>query len=282
MAGIVAGGHLSIRRGYAEAAKAAARMGMGAFQFFPKNPRSLRVKAFDPRDAAACRAFCRQEGIVSVAHAPYPVNPAADQDAAEASVRCVLNDLAIAEACGSIGVVVHFGAWRGSDPLQGYRNVIAWLDRVLENWPGQARLLLENEAGDRGPFGTTPEELAQIRALCARPEAVGFCLDICHLYASGEWNGRNGSEFASRARESGYFAALAAVHCNDSPHPCGSRRDRHAPAGGGRIGEEGFRDLLRLPEIRRAALLLETPSPEGHPYAGQLALLRRWCEEESV
>jgi deoxyribonuclease-4 len=281
MADIRTGGHLSIRKGYAEAAKTAARMGAGAFQYFPKNPRSLRVKNFDPRDAAACRAFCLEKGIVSVAHAPYPVNPAADPEAAEPSVLSTLNDLAVAEACGSVGVVVHFGAWRGNDPLQGYRNVIGWLNRVLANWRGEAKILLENEAGERGTFGVAPEELAKIRELCERPEAVGFCLDVCHLFASGQWDGRNGREFAERARGSGYFAALAAVHCNDSPHPCGSRRDRHAPVGAGQIGEAGFRDLLRLPEIRRAALLLETPVPEGHPYAGQMALLRRWCEEES-
>lgn len=279
MSGVKAGCHLSIRKGYLEAAKTAVRIGAEAFQYFPKNPRSLQTKAFDPRDAGACRSFCRAAGLVSVAHAPYPVNPAAEPERAEASVRSVRNDLAIAEACGSIGVVVHFGAWKGNDPLAGYRNVIDWLDRVLDGWTGRAKVLLENEAGDRGLFGIAPEELAQVRALCARPDAVGFCLDTCHLFASGEWDGRNAAAFAERAGRTGFWDALEAVHANDTLHPSGSRRDLHAPLGEGRIGEAGFRDLLRLPEIRRVPWLLETPAPPEYGHPEQMAALRRWAEE---
>lgn len=279
MSGVRTGCHLSIRNGYLAAAKTAARLGAEAYQYFPKNPRSLQTKAFDPRDAEACRTFCRSAGLVSVAHAPYPVNPAADPERAEAAANSVRNDLAIAEACGSIGVVVHFGVCKGDDPLAGYRNVIGWLDRVLDGWTGRAKLLLENEAGDRGPFGTTPEELGQIRALCARPDAIGFCLDTCHLFASGEWDGRNTAALAARGYRTGFWDALEAVHVNDTPYPSGSRRDRHAPPGEGRIGEAGFRGLLRLPEIRRVPLLLETPVSPGYGHAEQMAALRRWAEE---
>jgi deoxyribonuclease-4 len=274
------GCHVSIRGGYLAAAVRAAGLGCGAFQYFPKNPRSLGVKAFDREDARRCAAYCRERGIVSVAHAPYPANLAEERpDARGRVIASILNDLEIAEACGSVGVVVHFGVYKGADPLAGYRLVIEALNAVLERWDGEAKLLIENQAGDHAPMGTTPEEHVQIRRLCARPERVGFCLDTCHLFASGEWNGRNAAEWIRRAKALGYFDHLAAVHANDSAFGSGRRRDRHAPLGAGEIGAEGFRRLLGAPEFKGLPAIIETPETDDLPHARQMRLIREWLGE---
>ncbi|THF74631.1 deoxyribonuclease IV [Cohnella fermenti] len=261
---MVVGSHLSTRRGYAEAARTAVRIGGNAFQYFPKNPRSLQLKSFDRADAQRCAAWCRENGVVSVAHGPYLVNPAAEGEEARRMAACTLNDLEIAEACGSIGVVVHFGVYRGSDPLQGYRNVIQYINNVLSSWKGEARILLENQAGDHGPTGTTFEELTTVRSLCARPEAVGFCLDTCHLFASGQWDGSNWQRLLERGRELGFWESLAAVHLNDSRYPSGARRDRHARIGEGHIGEARIAEAIASRELDGVPLIMETPAgPDG-------------------
>lgn len=270
--------HISTRHGYKGAALSAAAAGLGAFQYFPKNPRSMHVKSFDRRDAAACAQLCKNSGIASIAHGPYSINPAAEGEAAQHMAASTLNDLDIAECCGSVGVVVHFGVYRGSDPLQGYRNVIRWLDAVTAVWPGTAKVLLENQAGDRGPFGTMPEEFTQIRRMCARPERIGFCLDTCHLFAAGEWQPGKWSEFAARAEATDYWSGLEAVHLNDSRFASGSRRDRHAAIGEGAIGEAMFRELLAVPRIREVPLVLETPTGKDGQER-QLADVRQWAEE---
>jgi len=54
-------------------------------------------------------------------------------------------------------------------------------------------------------------------------------------------------------------ARVAVVHVNDSRDPLGSRRDRHARIGDGTIGVDTLRSVVRLPELRHAPLLLETP-----------------------
>ncbi|WP_211246669.1 deoxyribonuclease IV [Cohnella pontilimi] len=273
------GSHVSTRNGYREAARRAAAIGGDAFQYFPKNPRSLQVKAFDRRDAESCAEWCRENGVVSIAHGPYGVNPATEGETAAVCARSTLNDLDIAEACGSIGVVVHFGVYKGEDPLQGYKNIIQWINTVTSNWQGKAKVLLENQAGEHGIIGTTPEELVQIRNLCAAPEKVGFCLDTCHLFASGQWETGKWEPFADRARKLGYWEALAAVHFNDSRYESGSRRDRHAVVGEGYIGEENFRQFLATPELRDIPLMLETPEEEDGTHRRQVALVRRWSEE---
>jgi len=270
------GCHVSTRRGYEGAAREAVRLGGNAFQYFPKNPRSLRPKAFDKAEAARCAEWCLANGVVSIAHGPYPVNPAAEGDVADVMAACTVNDLAIAEACGSLGVVVHFGRGRTADPLDAYRRMIGWIDRVLAGWHGRAKLLLENLAGDHGPMGTTPEELTSIRSLCAKPEAIGFVLDTCHLFASGQWNGADWDAFRERADKLGFWEALVAVHLNDSRYPAGSRKDRHARIGEGHIGADGFRRLLATPQLAETPLLLETPEGPDGTYAGQIACVKEW------
>jgi deoxyribonuclease-4 len=276
------GSHVSTRRGYREAARFAQAIGGNAFQYFPKNPRSLQLKSFDRADAERCARWCRDNGVVSVAHGPYPVNPAAEGESAEQAVLSTLNDLAIAEACGSVGVVVHFGIYKGRDPLQGYTNIVLWLNRVLDRWTGQAKILLENLAGDHGPMGTTADELVTVRSLCARPEAVGFCLDTCHLFASGQWRGPDWEAFAARAREIGFWDHLAAVHLNDSRYPAGSKRDRHARFAEGEIGRKWLRKLLETPEIRRTPLLLETPADEDGTHRRQIERVRQMSTMEEA
>jgi deoxyribonuclease-4 len=274
-----AGSHVSTRFGYRKAAEYAVAIGGNAFQYFPKNPRSLATKTFNRDDAQRCASWCKDQDIVSIAHGPYSVNPAIEGEMAQQMAMCTLNDLDIAEACGSIGVVVHFGHYKGKDPLQGYRNIIQWMNSVTSLWNGKAKILLENQAGHQGPMGTTPEELMQIRAMCQVPEKVGFCLDTCHLYASGEWRQGEWQSFAERARKLGFWENVSAIHLNDSRYPAGSRKDRHASIAEGCIGKEGFRDLLSTPELKGVPLLLETPAGQDGTHRDQLVLVHQLSGE---
>lgn len=273
------GGHLSIRRGYAAAAETAKRMGAGAFQYFPKNPRSLTVKDFDRRDAERCRQITRDQGIVSIAHTPYPSNLAVglehQGELFERTVLSLRNDLEIAEACGSVGIVVHFGTYKEKNLLQGYQNIIQCINEVLSGWQGRAKLLIENQAGDHGGMGKTLEELVQIRKLCGYSDQVGFCLDTCHAFAAGMWMGEQDTHFAARAKELGYWDGLAAVHLNDSKYPALSCKDRHARIGQGYIGDRGFSRLLKLDVIRDLPLILESETGEDGTYRDDMERVRR-------
>lgn len=254
------GSHVSIRNGYEAAARTADRLGAHAYQFFPKNPRSLGVKTYDERDAEACRTFCEQQKILSIAHTSYAVNLCAQgQELYEATIRSVRNDLEIAEACGAVGVVVHFGHYKGSDVLEGYRRMIGMVNRILADWAGRARLLVENNAGQGNRMGTTLEELTQVRLLLDEPQKVGFCLDTCHAFASGMWHGNDWEKVAERMRALDFFSSLCAVHLNDSLYPAGSFRDRHANIGKGEIGDAAFASFLRTRELSGLPLVLETP-----------------------
>ena len=271
------GCHLSIREGYIGAAKSADKIGAACFQYFPKNPRSLSVKNFNKEEAHECKEFCREHDIISVAHTPYPTNLTPPENKKDIILQSLKNDLEIAEACGSLGVVVHFGSSISkTDPLAGYQLMIAMLNAVLDNWEGKTKILIENNAGKPGSLGTTIEELVMVRSLCNSPEKIGFCLDTCHAFASGLWATESTKEFLEKGSEKGYFQELKAIHFNNSKYPANSGVDRHANIfSGGYIKEEEFTELLNASVIGNLPLILETPSDEGITHEHEVNCLKQ-------
>lgn len=278
------GCHISIRKGYLEAARTAVLLGAQSFQYFPKNPRSLTVKAFNRIDAESCERYCREHGIYSIAHTPYPTNLAADEgELRQAMIASLRNDLEIADACGSVGAVVHFGKYKGKDPLQGYKNIIQCINEVLAGYAGRALLLIENQAGEGSLMGTTLEELVQIRGLCQRPERIGFCFDTCHAFACNlfpalptDW-----PEWERKAEAIGYLQHLRAIHLNDSVYARGAYKDRHAMIGKGEMGEALFLPLLRSERLQSVSLpvVLETPLTRGTTHAAEIRYVKELSEE---
>ncbi|ARI78754.1 deoxyribonuclease IV [Halobacillus mangrovi] len=276
---MIFGSHVSIKDGYLGAAKQAASLNAGAFQYFPKNPRSLSVKSFDKEDANMCKEYCTEKGIVSVAHTPYPTTlTPADDKKKEQVIDSLLSDLEIAEACGSLGVVVHFGKniFR-DDPLASYRLMLEILNYVLSQWEGNCKILLENMAGKPGTMGTTLEELVQLRKLCDYPEKIGYCLDTCHAFASGLWNGDNWKQLLHKGVELGYFEHLVVFHLNNSKYDTGSGKDRHANIfNAGYIKEEQFSQVMESSLIENIPFILETPKEKVSHEKEIQQLQKRW------
>jgi deoxyribonuclease IV len=271
------GCHVSIRNGYDQAAKAAHAIGATAFQYFPKNPRSITIKQFDKTSAQSCAKFCKDQGIVSIAHTPYPTKLIPENKKVESQIiPSIINDLEIAETCGSIGIVIHFGTMKGDVTLEGYKKMIHILNEVLANWEGQTLLLIENNAGAGTNMGITLEEMVQVRKLTNYPEKIGFCFDTCHAFASGLWNGDNWNDVARKGIELGYFQHLKAVHINNSKYPTGKRKDRHANLKDGFITESQWASFLSSSVIKDIPLILETPNEENYTHEQEIQILKKW------
>ncbi len=269
------GSHVSISKGYLNAAKTALAIGAKAFQYFPKNPRSLSVKSFDKKDTDNCAKFSKEHNLLSISHAPYPTNLAIDdQTIIEQTILSIKNDLEITEACGSIGLVVHFGNYKGTDLLKGYQNIVYLLNEVLEDWNGNSLLLIENQAGQGTKMGMTIEELVQIRNLTKYPEKIGYCFDTCHAFASDLWNGDNHQAFLENGEKLQYFKHIKAIHLNDSVYPNASYRDRHANIGKGYIGEKNIKRFLELPFLEKIPIILETPQSQTYTHQEEITYLR--------
>ena len=127
-------------------------------------------------------------------------------------------------------------------------------------------VLLENTVGPGSQIGGKFEELREIRDLAARETdlPIAYCLDTCHLLASGyDVAQRTGLKATVDEAERVLGLDLVRViHANDSKGALNSHLDRHANIGAGKIGEAGFRGILTHPGLRSKPFILETPVDE--------------------
>jgi deoxyribonuclease-4 len=274
------GAHVSVAGGLALAFERGRAIGCEALQIFVKNPSQWRVKPLGDGETAAFRGGWAEAGRPPLlAHAAYLINLAATDPAILARSRSALVDEA--GRCAELGVralVVHPGAHLGAGEAAGLEAVAASLDAVAGELAGsKTRILLELTAGQGSVLGSRLEQLAEIRARAASPERLAICLDTCHAFAAGyEMGTETGvEEFLAEVERTVGLALVEGVHLNDSATERGSRRDRHANIGEGRIGLAGFRRLLAEPRLAAVPMVLETPIGDDEAgHARDLALLR--------
>jgi deoxyribonuclease-4 len=106
------------------------------------------------------------------------------------------------------------------------------------------------------------------------------CLDTCHLFAAGyDIRTHEGWERTMKQADSLLgLKQIVAFHINDSRTDLGSRVDRHAHIGEGKIGLEGFRHIVNDPRFKKHPACLETPkSDDLHEDVKNLTILKSLC-----
>jgi deoxyribonuclease IV len=231
--------------------------GADAIQVFLSNPQSWKKPS--PRlDSAALRSA----PIPIYVHAPYLINPVADNNRVRIPSRRILQETCDAAAdIGAAGVVVHGGHVTGDEG-----DMAAAFPRwrkALEQLDSDVPVLIENTAGGDN---AVVRRLDTIRKLWDEIGDLGpgYVLDTCHAWAGGEPL----DELVERTVE--IVGRIDLVHLNDSRDPFDSRRDRHANLGEGEIpGAE----MAAIVASAAAPVVLETPGDAAH-HVGDLEWIR--------
>ncbi|MBI2615184.1 MAG: deoxyribonuclease IV [Gemmatimonadetes bacterium] len=255
------GAHVSVAGGIERAPQRGAAINATAIQVFTKTPNQWRERRIGARQAARFReALLRHRIRAVVAHDAYLINLASPDPGLRArSIRAFQAEL---ERCRRLGIpylVTHPGHFL-DDRRQGLMRNAAAYEQCLATVPGPT-ILVEATAGAGTALGSRFEELAELRETVRgdlRPR-VAFCADTCHLFAAGydlvaAWD----DVWTTWNRVIG-LAQLRCVHVNDSQAPLGSRRDRHAWIGEGKMGPEPFRRLMRDARFTGVIKIIETP-----------------------
>lgn len=223
----------------------------------------------DPADVKRFREARQRCDLTPLAiHVNYLTNLATlDPVIREKSIASFRGELERAAIIGAEYLVLHPGSYKGQSLEQGIAAFVQGLAEAARGFRGPGlTVLLENTVGSGCQIGSRFEELRAIRDLAARITdlPLAYCLDTCHLLASGH----------DVARPSGLKQTVAeiervlrldlvkVIHANDSKGALNSRLDRHANIGEGYIGEKGFRRILRHPALKTKAFILETPVDE--------------------
>jgi deoxyribonuclease-4 len=271
------GVHVSIAGGLDKAVDRAVKRGCDVFQIFSRNPRGWRSKDLSCDDVSKFLAKMKASGMVmAVDHMPYLPNPASPkEDVYSKSVDLLFVEL---ERCQRLCIpylVTHLGSHLGSGWDSGLRRIVDALDVAFSRSNGDVMLLLENTSGTKNSMGSSFEEIAAIiDALDSK--RLGVCLDTCHLFAAGyELRTPQGLRSTLEQFDDALgLERLKLVHLNDSQGLLGSKLDRHEHIGLGKIGAEGFREILRDESIRDLPMILETPVDERRDDVGNLRAAR--------
>lgn len=266
--------HTSIAGDIVESLEIARKLGCNALQIFSSSPRmwpragSIRIPE---ADAARFRERRKQLGLGPlVIHDNYLINLASPQPVLRVrSIQAFHDELVRAVALGADFLVVHPGASRGGTAEQAIQEIVRGLRQAARGIKFDGlRILIENTSGMGTSLGSRFEEVAAI--LEAAPELpLGACLDTAHMFEAGyDIRSEAGLERTLEIIERTMgLRRVFVLHVNDSKTPLGSRVDRHAHIGKGRIGLEAFRRILNHPLLASSgsyglegrAFILETP-----------------------
>lgn len=287
------GAHVSVAKGYPAALEYARSVGCECIQVFAKSPRQWHSAAPDARAAAEFIAL--RDGLSFgpvFTHTAYLINlSSVDPELRDKSVSALADELLRGQTLGVAGVVTHIGNDPHNDPSAAARRAADSIVRAFERAGGDActsRLLLENTAGSGTTFGGSFEQLDETISETALPaHRLGVCFDTCHGFARGyELDTAEGWATVARSlADVGGGSRLGLIHANDCMFERGSRKDRHAWIGEGRIGETGFGAMMCQPLLRDTPVVTEMPGEPPEKDAVNVARLKEMkeaCEGDGV
>ncbi len=275
--------HVSPAGGLPKAVERGVERGCESIQIFTQSPRRWAPTNHSDESIAQFREDLAASPIQSVViHALYLSNAGTDDpELREKSLTAISHSLRVGDAIGAAGVVLHPGSAKGGDVGEAIaRCGDVFREALAES--ASCPLLLEDTAGAGGTLGRSFEELHALLEATGGDERIGFCLDSCHLLASGyDVTSVEALDGVLKEADAAFgLDRLKCVHVNDSVMPLGSNRDRHAPLGTGEIGGQGIAAVLSEPRFGGLPVIFEGPGIEGkEPTAKDMEIALRLRDE---
>jgi len=255
---------MSIVGGVSKAFDRAKNVGCDSLQIFLHPNLNWRLPPLTDDEIQRYRHAQKKTGITPVvAHASYLINLAAIDDAHyRKSIKAMAVELERAETLDVKAIALHPGAHLGQGEKKGIQKIARGLDRAFRMARRtHALVLLETTAGMGTVLGYRFEQLAEIIHLSHFPQRLGVCLDTCHIFAAG-YDIRTPPAYSRTMKQLSRIVGLKkiqVIHTNDAKGELGSRLDRHEHIGEGKIGLDGFRNVVNDPRLASLPAILETP-----------------------
>jgi len=276
---LLIGSHTSTAGGLHKALIEGQQIGAGTVQIFTSNQRQWKGRVLTSEIIDLWKQTLKETGLKKImSHDSYLINLGSPNE--EALVKSRQSFIEEVVRCHQLEIPYlnfHPGAAVGSD-------VEACLDCIVESLllleplceKGHTRLLLENTAGQGTAVGYRFEHLSYIIQKVKDKIPIGVCIDTCHAFVAG-YDIRNRESWEKTLQEFDQVVGLKnlyAFHVNDSLKDLGSRVDRHARLGEGKIGWIAFHLLVKDPRTCHLPMYLETPGGTSG-WAKEIAELKK-------
>lgn len=277
------GAHTSAAGGAPNALLEGKEIGATAIQLFTSNQKQWTGRQISPVEIALWEKTLAETGIGQVmSHDSYLINLGSpDPEMLRKSRKAFQDEL---ERCHQLKIPYlnfHPGAATSGTEEECLRTIVeSLLEMEGAIHKGNTRILLEATAGQGSSVGHRFEHLAFILSGLHQKIPIGVCIDTCHIFAAG-YDIRTPEAWEKTLQEFDRIVGLKhlyAFHVNDSMKELGSRVDRHACIGQGKIGEDCFRFLMTSPLTRHLPKYLETPDGPDC-WKKEIALLRNFAQE---
>lgn len=190
--------------------------------------------------------------------------------------KYLISEMRVANSIGC-DVIIHQGSNVEKLPLmRAIENYVSGIKYILnETKDIKNKLILENSAKEGNDIGYDIETLSVIYGKFTQEEKerIGFCIDTCHIFVSGELNLLNISDirkFFDKFDQLIGIEKLNVIHLNDSKTAFGKCSDRHADIGFGYITDngkcfDGLSEIKKYADLYNIPMILETPCDKSLP-----------------
>ncbi|MBD3231206.1 deoxyribonuclease IV [Candidatus Dependentiae bacterium] len=277
---ILLGAHVSIAGGIYKAITRGEEIGATVIQIFTKSSRSWTAKKLTSNEIQKFKDNWKNSKKIQqvVAHTSYLINLAAKNHSLEKkSIKSLSLELKRCEELGIPYLVLHPGSLVGQTEEEGIKKISQNLDSILKNSKGKTSIVLETTAGQGTSIGHTFEQLKKIRLACKEKNKVGVCIDTCHIFAAGyDISTKKGYHKVMKKFEKILGKkVLKVIHLNDSKGDLGSKIDRHANIGKGKIPKQTFSLIMNDKRFFTIPKILETPVQQEKDFVNEIKLLKK-------
>jgi deoxyribonuclease IV len=277
---LLIGAHTSAAGGAPNALLQGQEIGATTIQLFTSNQKQWQGRKISEEEVIEWKEALKATGINHVmSHDSYLINLGSPkEDSLQKSRSAFRHEL---ERCHLLEISYlnfHPGAALDSPEEACLKTIVESLLEFKELVDkGPTRLLIETTAGQGSSVGHNFEQIGYLIRHLHPTIRIGVCIDTCHIFAAG-YDIRTKEAWDHTLKQFDEHIGLQhlyAMHLNDSLKDLGSRVDRHASLGEGKIGIECFKVVMTHPKLQGLPKYLETP--ESEKWKEEIALLRNFA-----
>ncbi len=262
------GTHLSKVPGIQKVLEYVVSLNLKTLQVFTKSPqRFVKITSdFSDIEKGVIEKLIKSNGIKLFIHAQYILNLCRTD--LPYAIHSVIEDFEYLDNVQ--GVVIHMGKdTKDLGYTQAFDNMKNNILTILSKIAGkQGNLILEfavKSKNDVCNFSQI-EGLAKLYEALGRHSKVKFCIDTCHIFASGYdiRTPKKFDEFIKKFDDLIGLSALQLFHLNDSKNNLGSGVDRHEALGKGCIfkdNESALKHVVTFAIRNKISVITETDIP---------------------
>jgi len=281
------GHNLNISHGFLSVVDYAVSLNANFIQIFLSNPQQYGGKRRHHLELQQLKQKLIDNNVKMVIHANYKLNFCNPEDSYihKAAVNELVGDLKDSVIIGAIGVVIHMG--KNVKTLQlsnedAISNYVKGVKTVLSKSPINSTIILETGAGVGTEVCTSIFDLGKLfnRFTVAEQARLKFCIDTCHIFASGYHIGDCDyvDVFCELINLHLKWKNVACIHLNDSKTNVNSHVDNHADLGKGFIGNDGLEKFVKICARENVPIVMETPC-EILSKKDQISMVRGWISD---